>query len=196
MLALDYDVSRAKQDEYGLLSHNRASAAQQSGKFATEILPISTSVLSDPKNPDSSRNDIVADKDDGIRHGQTLEKMQAGKPAFKDYGDARSTGANSSQVTDGAAMVVMMPRWKAEELGLEILAKHVTTSVVGVSPRVMGIGPVYAIPSVQTRRLERFRLADGYLTLFCLQESAGASRDQAGRRGSLRGKSTLAHCLC
>ena len=146
MLAIDYDVSRAKQDEYGLLSHNRASAAQQAGKFDTEILPIETSVLSDPKDPNSERSKIVADKDDGIRHGQTLEKMKAGKPAFKDFGDARSTGANSSQVTDGAAMVVMMPRWKAEELGLEILAKHVTTSVVGVSPRVMGIGPVVAIP--------------------------------------------------
>ena len=146
MLALDYDVSRAKQDEYGLISHNRASAAQRAGKFDSEILPITTSVLADPKDPESARSTIVADKDDGIRHDQTIEKMKAGKPAFKDFGDARSTGANSSQVTDGAAMVVMMPRWKAQELGLEILAKHVTTSVVGVSPRVMGIGPVVAIP--------------------------------------------------
>jgi acetyl-CoA acyltransferase 1 len=120
MLAIDYDVSRAKQDEYGLTSHNRASAAQQAGKFDGEILRIETSVLSDPKDPNSERTKVVADKDDGIRHGQTLEKMKAGKPAFKDF-------------------------------GLEVLAKHVTTSVVGVSPRVMGIGPVAAIPWVKER---------------------------------------------
>jgi acetyl-CoA acyltransferase 1 len=146
MLALEYSVSREKQDEYGLLSHNRASAAQQAGKFDGEIIKVETSVLSDPKDSNSGRNLVVADKDDGIRHGQTLEKMRAGKPAFKDYGDARSTGANSSQVTDGGAMVIMMPRWKADELGLEVLAKHVATSFVGVAPRVMGIGPVVAIP--------------------------------------------------
>jgi acetyl-CoA acyltransferase 1 len=146
MLALDYNISREKQDEYGLLSHNRASAAQQAGKFKDEIIPITTSVLSDPKDPNSSREEIIADKDDGIRHGLTIEKLRSAKPAFKDYGDSRSTGPNSSQVTDGAAMVVMMPRWKAEELGLKVLARHVGTSVVGCKPRVMGVGPVYAIP--------------------------------------------------
>jgi acetyl-CoA acyltransferase 1 len=146
MLALDYSISRAKQDEYGLLSHNRAESAQKAGKFDQEIIKINTTVLSDPKNPSSERTPILADKDDGIRAGQTIEKMRLGKPAFKDYGDARSTGANSSQMTDGGAMVMMMSRRKAEELGLEVLAKHVTTSVVGVSPRVMGVGPVYAIP--------------------------------------------------
>ena len=150
MLALDYNISRERQDEYGLISHNRASAAQQAGNFQDEIIPITTSVLSDPKDPNSAREEIIADKDDGIRHGLTMDKLRAAKPAFKDYGDARSTGPNSSQVTDGAAMVVMMPRWKAEELGLPILAKHVTTSVVGCKPRVMGVGPVYAIPCVST----------------------------------------------
>jgi acetyl-CoA acyltransferase 1 len=146
MLALEYSVSREKQDEYGLLSHNRASAAQKAGHFDGQILPIKTSVLSDPKNPESDREEITVDKDDGIRHGLTLEKISTAKPAFPKFGESRSTGPNSSQVTDGAAMVLMMPRWKAEELGLEVLAKHVTTSVVGVEPRIMGVGPVYAIP--------------------------------------------------
>ncbi|KAJ9125866.1 hypothetical protein QFC24_002650 [Naganishia onofrii] len=146
MLALDYSISREKQDTYGLVSHQRASAAQKSGKFKSEIVPIHTSVLTDPKDPHSSREDLVVEEDDGIRHGLTMDKMRSAKPAFKDYGDARSTGPNSSQVTDGAAMVLMMPRWKADELGLEVLAKHVATSVVGCKPRVMGVGPVYAIP--------------------------------------------------
>jgi acetyl-CoA acetyltransferase len=76
----------------------------------------------------------------------TLEQMAAARSAFKGSGDERSTGPNSSQVTDGAAMVLLMRRRRAEELGLEVLAKHVGTSVVGVTPRVMGVGPVEAIP--------------------------------------------------
>ncbi|KAJ9121700.1 hypothetical protein QFC22_002320 [Naganishia vaughanmartiniae] len=147
MLALDYDVSREKQDTYGLVSHTRASAAQKSGKFKDEIVPLRTTVLVDPKDPsNTAREEITVHEDDGIRHGLTMDKMRTAKPAFKDYGEARSTGPNSSQVTDGAAMLLMMPRWKAEQLGLDVLAKHVGTSVVGCTPRVMGVGPVYAIP--------------------------------------------------
>lgn len=146
MLALDYDVSRAKQDEYGLMSHNRAEAAQKAGRFDDEIMPLETTVLSNPEDPNSSREPLKVAKDDGIRHGLTMDKMTSAKPAFKGMGDERSTGPNSSQVTDGGAMVIMMRRSKAEELGLPILATHVATSVVGVKPRVMGIGPVAAIP--------------------------------------------------
>ncbi len=163
MLALEYNVSREKQDEYGLLSHNRASAAQRSGKFDSEILPIKTSILVDPKgdNP-TAREDIIASKDDGIRHDQTMEGMFKARPAFPDYGESRSTGANSSQVTDGGAMVIIMKRKKAEELGLEILAKHVATTQIGVAPRVMGVGPVFAIPKV----LERAGIQKEDVTLY------------------------------
>jgi acetyl-CoA acyltransferase 1 len=146
MLALDYNVSREKQDEYGYLSHKRASEAQGAGRFDGEIMPIETTVLSNPEDPNSAREPITVTKDDGIRHGLTMEKLKSAKPAFKGMGDERSTGPNSSQVTDGGAMVVIMRRSKAEELGLPILATHVGTSVVGVKPRVMGIGPVAAIP--------------------------------------------------
>lgn len=153
MLALEYDIPREKQDHYGLLSHNRASSAQTSGRFSNEIIPITTTVLSDPSSPTSSRTSITVDKDDGIRHGQTLEKMQKARSAFPDFGEGRSTGPNSSQVTDGAAVVYMMKRRKAEELGLEVLGRQVGTSVVGVAPRVMGVGPAYAIPYVEFRIL-------------------------------------------
>lgn len=146
MLALEYDVSRAKQDEYGLLSHNRAEAAQKAGRFDNEIIPIETTVLSDPADPNSARETITVSQDDGIRKGLTLDKLTSARPAFKGMGDERSTGPNSSQVTDGAAMAILMRRSKAEELGLPILATHLATSVVGVTPRVMGIGPVAAIP--------------------------------------------------
>lgn len=146
MLALQHDVSRTKQDRYGLLSHTRASQAQKAGRFDDEIMPIKTSVYIDPEDPRQGRVEVTIDKDDGIRHGLSMGEMAQARSAFKGMGDERSTGLNSSQVTDGAAMVIMMRRTKAEELGLEILATHVATSVVGVTPRVMGIGPVEAIP--------------------------------------------------
>ena len=146
MLALDFNVSRAQQDEYGHLSHHRASAAQKEGRFTDEIMPITTSVYVNPEDQSQGRRQVTVDKDDGIRHGVTMEDMSKARPAFKGMGDERSTGPNSSQVTDGAAMVVMMRRGKAEELGLPVLATHIATSVVGVSPRIMGVGPVAAIP--------------------------------------------------
>ncbi|CAK9781640.1 unnamed protein product [Cutaneotrichosporon oleaginosum] len=170
MLALDYDISRAKQDEYGLLSHNRAEAAQKAGRFDAEILPIETTVLADPEKPDGERTPLTVDKDDGIRHGLTMDKMVKAKPAFKGMGDERSTGPNSSQVTDGAAMAVLMRRSKADELGLPVLATHKGTSVVGVSPRVMGIGPVEAIPAV----LKRAGIEVGDVDLFEINEAFGS----------------------
>ena len=146
MLALAHDVSRTQQDKYGHLSHTRASSAQKEGRFNDEIMPIRTSVYVDPQDPSQGRHEITVDKDDGIRHGVSLEDMSHARSAFKGMGEERSTGPNSSQVTDGAAMVVMMRRAKAEELGLPVLATHIATSVVGVTPRTMGVGPVVAIP--------------------------------------------------
>lgn len=145
MLALDFSVSRDKQDDYGMLSHRRASAAQRQGRFRCEILPLQATVLSDPANSSGGRVSILVDKDDGIRHDLTPETMRAARPAFKGFGDERSTGPNSSQVTDGAAMAILMKRRLAHQLGLEIAATHIGNSVVGVRPSVMGIGPVEAI---------------------------------------------------
>ncbi|WWD19968.1 hypothetical protein CI109_104441 [Kwoniella shandongensis] len=170
MLALEYDVSRAKQDHYGLLSHTRASHASRSGRFQDEIMAITTTVLSNPEDPSSSRVSVTVDTDDGIRHNATLEMMTAARPAFKGMGDERSTGPNSSQVTDGAAMAIMMRRSKAEKLGFDILATHLGTSVVGVSPRVMGIGPVRAIPAV----LARANLTVSDVDLFEINEAFGS----------------------
>ncbi|WOO79841.1 3-ketoacyl-CoA thiolase A, peroxisomal [Vanrija pseudolonga] len=170
MLALEFDVSRAKQDKYGLLSHHRASAAQKAGKFDAEIIPVSTTVPSDPEDPASAPKSVTVTQDDGMRHGLTAEKMASAKPAFKGMGDERSTGPNSSQVTDGAAMVVMMRRKKAEELGLPVLATHIATSVVGVTPKIMGVGPVYAIPAV----LERAGLTTADVDLYEINEAFGS----------------------
>lgn len=151
MLALQYNISRAQQDQLGHLSHSRASFAQDHGRFDNEIMPVTTSVFADSLDPSQGRLELTVDKDDGIRHGLKSEDMARARSAFKGMGEERSTGLNSSQMTDGAAMLVMMRRSKAEELRLEVLATHVATSVVGVTPRVMGHGPVMAIPYVPQR---------------------------------------------
>ncbi|KAF8751211.1 thiolase, partial [Rhizoctonia solani] len=113
--------------------------AQKSGRFDEEIVPFKTIL----KGEDGSVKEVVIDKDDGIRHGSTIEGLAKARSAFPDWGQARSTGANSSQVTDGAAVALLMRRSTAEKLGLadKIIAKHVATSVVGVEPRHMGVGP-------------------------------------------------------
>ncbi|KAI5479603.1 eukaryotic translation initiation factor 3 subunit L [Pseudohyphozyma bogoriensis] len=167
MLAVDYDVSREKQDEYGLSSHNRAEAAQKSGIFDKEILPLTTEVK-DKETGDVST--VTVSKDDGIRYGSTIESMRKGRSAFPDWGEARSTGANSSQLTDGAAVALMMRRSKAEELGLTPIAKHIGTAVVGVSPRVMGIGPAVAIPAL----LKKHNLVADDIDLFEINEAFGS----------------------
>ncbi|KAL5633710.1 hypothetical protein ACGC1H_005803, partial [Rhizoctonia solani] len=165
MVAADFNITREKMDELGLLSHNRASEAQKSGRFADEIVPFKTIL----KGEDGLVKEVVLDKDDGIRHGSTMEGMAKARSAFPDWGKARSTGANSSQVTDGAAAALLMRRSTAEKLGLadKIIAKHVATSVVGVEPKYMGIGPASAIPKV----LERTGLKISDVDLFEINEA-------------------------
>ncbi|KAB5589647.1 Peroxisomal 3-ketoacyl-coA thiolase (Kat1) [Ceratobasidium theobromae] len=165
MVAQDFNITREKMDELALLSHNRASEAQKSGRFTEEIVPFKTIL----KGEDGSTKEVVLDKDDGIRHGSTIEGMGKARSAFPDWGKARSTGANSSQVTDGAAAALLMRRSTAEKLGLadKIIAKHVATSVVGVEPKHMGIGPAYAIPKV----LERTGLKISDIDLFEINEA-------------------------
>ena len=139
----DYSISREEMDEFAALSYQRAERAQKAGLFEAEIVPFTTPVI-DPKT--GQRSTQVITKDDGIRYGTTKESLLKIRPAFPQWGPSRTTGGNASQITDGAAAVLLMRRSKAEELGLKILGKHITTAVTGVSPRVMGIGPAYAIP--------------------------------------------------
>ena len=110
------------------MSHTRASKAQKSGRFNAEILPFHTFRI-EPES--ASPVSVIITDDDGIRHDATLENFSAAKSAFPQWGDGKSTGPNSSQVTDGAAAVVLMRRSRAEQLGLDILGKHVATAVTG-----------------------------------------------------------------
>ncbi|KAI8907985.1 Thiolase, N-terminal domain-containing protein [Gorgonomyces haynaldii] len=132
-VATEFGVTRQEQDAFALRSHNLAAQAQKNGYFAEEIVPV--------KLPDGT----IVDKDDGIRP-TTAEKLAKLRPAFKP--DGTTTAGNASQVTDGAAAVLLMRRSTAQKLGFKPIARWLGISYVGVPPRIMGIGPAVAIPAV------------------------------------------------
>jgi len=143
----DFNISREKQDRFAAESYQRAEAAQKAGWFDDEIVPIVAEVK-DPKTGDVKK--VTLTKDEGPRWGTTFEGLSKIRPAFPDFGD-KSTGGNSSQVTDGAAAVLLMKRSRAIELGQPILAKYVGATVAGLAPRIMGIGPSIAIPKLLSK---------------------------------------------
>ncbi|KAG8526524.1 uncharacterized protein KY384_008724 [Bacidia gigantensis] len=143
----DFDISREAQDRFAAESYRRAEAAQKAGWFDDEIFPLVTKV-NDPKTGEGKM--VTLTKDEGPRWGTTYESLAKIRPAFPQFGD-RSTGGNSSQVTDGAAAVLLMKRSKAQELNQPILAKFVGATVAGVAPRIMGIGPSLAIPKLLSK---------------------------------------------
>jgi acetyl-CoA acyltransferase 1 len=134
----DFNITRELQDRYAAESFRRAEAAQKAGWFDDEITPITVKL---------DGKDVTLTRDEGIRPGTTYEALSKIRPAFTEYGD-RSTGGNSSQVTDGAAAVLLMKRSKALELGQPIMAKFVGATVAGLAPRIMGIGPTVAVPKL------------------------------------------------
>jgi acetyl-CoA C-acetyltransferase len=126
-------MSREEQDEFGVRSQNLAEAAIESGFWAKDITPVTL--------PDGT----VVSKDDGPRAGVTLEAVSQLKPVFRP--DGTVTAGNACPLNDGAAAVVIMSDEKAKALGLTPLARIVSTAVTGLSPEIMGLGPVEAIPA-------------------------------------------------
>merc|ERR1719326_2143944 len=129
-----YGVTRQMQDQMGVESHTKALAAQAAGKFKDEIVPVTIEVDDKP---------VVIDADDGPRK-TTLEGLGALKTVFKQ--DGTVTAGTSSQVSDGAAAVLLMRRSKADELGIKPLGVFRGAKVCGVDPDIMGVGPAEAIP--------------------------------------------------
>ena len=140
-VAQDYGISRGDQDEFGYHSHMKALTAIDAGKFKDEIVPLQAEV-----ETEEGHKTVVFDTDEGPRRGTTVEKMATLKPAFRE--DGTVTAGNSSQMSDGAAAVLVMERERAESLGLEPVARFLGYAVAGVRPEVMGIGPLEAIPKV------------------------------------------------
>lgn len=149
-------VSRLRQDEWGVVSQNRAEAAIASGFYGREILPVTL--------PDGT----VVSADDGPRPGVTLEAVQALKPAFREHGTV--TAGNCCPLNDGASGVVIMSDTRAAELGITPLARIVSTGVSALSPEIMGLGPVEA----SRQALRRAGLAIGDIDLYELNEAFAA----------------------
>jgi len=143
-VAKDYSISREAQDEFSYNSHQKAIAAIQAGHFKPGILPVSVEeIYLDAKGKKQKRNYVV-DTDEGPRADTSVEALAKLKPAFAANGVV--TAGNSSQTSDGAAFVIVMGEKMMNELGLKPLGRLVSTAVAGVHPRIMGIGPVAAIP--------------------------------------------------
>jgi len=144
-LAAEFDISRDDQDAFALDSHRKAVAALDGGRFKDEIVPlhVEQTVLEQ-----SNRRKLVVtvDTDEGPRRDTSMEALQRLKPAFKVDGSV--TAGNSSQMSDGAAAVLVMSDDKAAALGVKPLARFVAYATAGVPPEIMGIGPVQAIPKV------------------------------------------------
>lgn len=169
----DFGITREEMDKYAAESFQRAEKAQKEGLFDDEIVPIKTKV----KGPDGEVKEVVLTRDEGIRPGTTAETLGKIRVAFPQWGPT-TTGGNASQVTDGgesirpralspgfswlgpspltnlffpAAAVLLMKRSTAIKLGQPILAKYVGSTVAGLAPRIMGIGPSIAIPKLLTK---------------------------------------------
>ena len=155
-----YGVTREQMDTFAANSHAKAAAAQEKGNFNEEIVPIKTQVMENGK-----ARDVVVSKDDGIRKETTVAGLGKLRPAFNPNGG--TTAGNSSQITDGGAVVLLASRKAAEENHLPILARWHGFAAVGVAPEVMGIGPAFAIP----RALEKAGLTIKDIDIFEINEA-------------------------
>ncbi len=143
-VAKEFQVSREDQDLFAFNSHQKALDAIKNGRFKDDIVPITVheNYLEDGKK--IVNRDYVVDRDEGPRADTSLEKLAALKPVFAAGGSV--TAGNSSQTSDGAAFVLVVSEAKLKELNVEPIARLVSYGVAGVPPRIMGIGPVRAIP--------------------------------------------------
>lgn len=147
MVARQWKVSREDQDEFAVWSHHKAHNATMAGKYKREIVPIEADVL----QKDDAIKHMVVDRDQGIRGNATVEDMAKLEPVFLKDELATVTAGNSSQVNDAAAAVLVMTKEKAKELGLKPRLKLLSYAVVGLDPKIMGVGPIYAIPKALNR---------------------------------------------
>jgi len=145
-VANEYNVSREDQDAFALASHQKAKQAIDNGHFKKGILPIEiTETYLSENNKKATRN-FTVDTDEGVRADTTLEALAKLKPAFALKGTV--TAGNSSQTSDGASFVVVMSDRLMQSLGLKPIGRLVNCAVAGVHPRIMGIGPIEAVPKV------------------------------------------------
>ena len=161
-MAKEYNVTRKDQDAFAASSYQKALAAQEQGLFDEEIAPV-TVKYTDPKTDEEKT--VTVTKDDGVRPGITPESLSKIRPAFAKDGSIHA--GNASQVSDGAAAVLLMRRSTAEKLGQTIIGKYVASSIIGVEPLKMGVGPWKAIPIA----LEKAGLTKDDIDIFEINEA-------------------------
>jgi len=143
-VSVKYGISREDQDEFSLKSHQKAAHAVNSGLFDPELVPIDVEVVEFNGHKKPEKKIFTVKRDEGPRADTNIEALSKLRPAFKEGGVV--TAGNSSQMSDGAAMTMVMSSERAAALGLKPLARFVSFAVGGVAPELMGIGPIVAIP--------------------------------------------------
>ncbi|KAJ9261167.1 hypothetical protein DTO207G8_317 [Paecilomyces variotii] len=163
-VAGQFSISREQMDAFAAKSFQKAERAQKAGWFDEEIVPVRTKVK-DPKTGEVK--EVVVNRDDGVRYGTTPEGLSKIRAAFPQWAPSNTTGGNASQITDGAAAVLLMKRSRAQQLGQPIVGKFVGATVIGLEPRIMGIGPSIAIPKI----LSKYNLSQDEVDIYEINEA-------------------------
>lgn len=153
IVARKYGISREAQDEFSLISHQRTARAFADGRYADEIVPMPTrKAVTNKETGETTYQDVLLTEDEGYRADTTIEGLAKLQPVFKDGEVIKEgqhvTAGNASQLSDGAAALVLMEARLAEKRGLKPLGAYRGMAVAGVTPEEMGIGPVYAVPKL------------------------------------------------
>lgn len=193
-VAEKFKITRQEQDQMAVESNAKAAAAKKAGLFAKEITVYETIV----KDKDGAEVKQIVDQDDGMREDTTLESLKKLKPAFRKDGGS-VTAANSSQVTDGAAAVLLTRRDVAKKLGLKIQGRVIGFAVAGCPPEIMGIGPAVAIPpalkkaGIAIKDVDVFEVNEAFASqaIYCVKE-LGIPKEKLNPRG---GAIALGHPL-
>jgi acetyl-CoA acyltransferase len=165
-VAADYKISREDQDIFAFNSHQKSVKAIKEGKFKDEIVPITVKETYIDANGKKKTREFVVDTDEGPRADTSMEALAKLKPVFSAKGSV--TAGNSSQTSDGASFVIVMSERMVKELKLEPIARMVSHATAGVDPRIMGIGPVEAIPlalkraGLQLKDIEQIELNEAF----------------------------------
>ncbi|OLS34584.1 acetyl-CoA C-acetyltransferase [Bacillus sp. MRMR6] len=174
-VAKKYGITREEQDAFAVRSHQRAFKAIQEGKFVDEIVPVSVTNRFVGKDNKLDERTFLFSQDEGVRPDTSMQGLARLRPAFSVTGTV--TAGNASQTSDGAAVVMIMDREKAESLGLKPLAKFRSFAVGGVPPEIMGVGPVVAVP--KALKLAGLEVSD--ISLFELNEAFASQSIQVIR---------------
>ena len=164
-VANEFNVSREDQDAFATESHRRAAAAIDSGRFAAGIAPITVDETYLDKDERPQTRTSIVDTDEGVRRGTTEEKLSKLRAVFTEGGSV--TAGNSSQTSDGAAFVLVVSEKMLKELDVEPIARLKAYHVSGLEPRIMGMGPIHAVPKV----IERASLTAADIDLYELNEA-------------------------